>query len=131
MTLVYKNKKFVAYVPYFTHSISSQGRGCHDCHGNVAVTKMKRGEKVAVVDFKNKEIVSWKGVVPVVEGKLEWAFLNRTKKAWEQITTRDNPLVQFAAYGTALTEEQFNKMAEKETVEEYLGEKKQKSGARE
>jgi hypothetical protein len=54
----------------------------------------------------------------------------RTEKGWEPITTRDTPLVQFAVYGTALTEEQFNKMATKETVEKYQGEKKEKSNAR-
>lgn len=91
---------------------------------------MQKGEKVPVVDFNKGKIVTWKGVVPVVEGKLEWAFLNRTEKGWELITTRATPLVQFAAYGTALTEEQFNKMATKETVEKYQGEKKEKSGAR-
>ncbi|MCG6919312.1 MAG: cytochrome c3 family protein [Deltaproteobacteria bacterium] len=131
MTLVYKNKKFIAYVPYFTHSIASEGRGCQDCHGNLAVSKMKRGEKVAVVDFKNNEIVSWKGVVPVVEGKLEWAFLNMTEKGWQPVPNKGDPLVQFAAYGTPLSGEQFNKMAEEESAEKFLEEKKQKTDARE
>ena len=128
MTLVYQNKKFIAYVPYFTHSVASQGRSCDECHANRAVQEIKRGKTMTVVDFKQGKVATWKGVVPVVEGKLEWAFLNRTEKGWEQITTRDNPLVQFAAYGSALTEEQFNKMAEKVTVEEFQVEKQQKSG---
>jgi hypothetical protein len=81
-----------------------------------------------VVDFKKGKILNWKGVVPVVQGKLEWAFLNRTEKGWEQISTRNDPLVQFAAYGTALTEEQLNKMAKKVTVEEFQAEEQQKSG---
>ena len=129
MTLVYKNKKFIAYVPYFTHSVSSEGRPCDDCHMNQAVVKMQKGQKVPVVDFSKGKIVTWKGVVPVVQGKLEWVFLNRTEKGWEPVPTKEDPLVQFAAYGTALTEEQFNKMAEKESVEKYLGEKKEKSSS--
>jgi hypothetical protein len=129
MTLVYKNKKFIAYVPYFTHSVSSEGRPCNDCHVNQAVVKMQKGERVPVVDFNKGKIVTWKGVVPVVEGKLEWAFLNKTEKGWQPVPTKGDPLVQFAAYGTPLTGEQFNKMAEKESVEKYLGEKKQKTGA--
>ena len=92
---------------------------------------MKRGEKVAVVDFKNNELVSWKGVVPVVEGKLEWAFLNMTEKGWQPVPNKGDPLVQFAAYGTPLSGEQFNKMAEEESAEKFLEEKKQKTDARE
>ena len=129
MTLVYKNKKFIAYVPYFTHSVSSEGRPCNDCHMNQAVVKMQKGQKVTVVDFNKGKVVTWKGVVPVVQGKLEWAFLNRTEEGWEPVPTKGDPLVQFAAYGTPLTEEQFNKMAEKESVGKYLGEKKGKSGS--
>ena len=90
---------------------------------------MKRGEKVAVVDFKNNQIVSWKGVVPVVKGKLEWAFLNMTEKGWQPVPNKGDPLVQFAAYGTPLTREQFNKIAEEESEEKYLEEKKQKKDA--
>jgi hypothetical protein len=96
---------------------------------NQAVVKMQKGERVPVVDFNKGKIVTWKGVVPVVEGKLEWAFLNKTEKGWQPVPTKGDPLVQFAAYGTPLTGEQFNKMAEKESVEKYLGEKKQKTGA--
>jgi len=84
-----------------------------------------------VVDFNKGKIVTWKGVVPVVQGKLEWAFLNKTEKGWQPVPTKGDPLVQFAAYGTPLTGEQFNKMAREENVEKYLGEKKQKSAAME
>jgi hypothetical protein len=119
MTLVYKNKKFIAYVPYFTHSVSSEGRGCDECHLNQAISKMAKGEKVPVVDFKEGKVVPWKGVVPLVRGKLEWVFLNRTKNGWKPVPGREDPLVQFAAYGTPLTEEQFNNMAQEVTPEEY------------
>ena len=125
MTLVYKNKKFIAYVPYFTHSVSSEGRPCNDCHLNQAVIKMQKGEKVPVVDFKKGKIVTWKGVVPVVQGKLEWAFLNKTEKGWQPVPSKEDPLVQFAAYGTPLTEEQFNNMAQEVTPEDFEQEKKE------
>ncbi|NOR22881.1 MAG: hypothetical protein GQ542_00555 [Desulforhopalus sp.] len=125
MTLVYKNKKFIAYVPYFTHSVSSEGRPCKDCHMNQAVIKMQKGEKVPVVDFKKGKIVTWKGVVPVVQGKLEWAFLNKTEKGWQPVPTKEDPMVQFAAYGTPLTEEQFNNMAQEVTPEDFEQKKKE------
>jgi hypothetical protein len=125
MTLVYKNKKFIAYVPYFTHSVSSEGRPCKDCHLNQAVIKMQKGEKVPVVDFKKGKIVTWKGVVPVVQGKLEWAFLNKTEKGWQPVPSKEDPMVQFAAYGTPLTEEQFNNMAQEVTPEDFEQKKKE------
>ena len=112
MTLVYRNKKFIAYVPYYTHSVTSEGRDCKDCHLNPAVIKIQKGEKVPVVDFKNNQMISWKGVVPVIDGKLDWVFLNRTKKGWEPVRTDEAPRVQFAAYGSPLTEAQFQKLVE-------------------
>jgi hypothetical protein len=112
MTLVYQNKKFIAYVPYYTHSVTSEGRDCKDCHLNPAVIKIQKGEKVPVVDFKNNQMISWKGVVPVIDGKLDWVFLNRTKKGWEPVRTDEAPRVQFAAYGSPLTEAQFQKLVE-------------------
>ncbi|MFY9944362.1 MAG: cytochrome c3 family protein, partial [Desulfobacterales bacterium] len=70
-TLVYQNKKFVAYAPYFTHSIRAEGRLCDDCHQNKAVQRIQNGSKVPVVGFENGELQTWKGVVPVMKGKLE------------------------------------------------------------
>ena len=122
MTLVYQNKKFIAYVPYYTHSVASEGRDCNDCHKNEAVLKIQIGEKVPVVDYKNGQVVTWKGVVPVVDGKLDWVFLNRTKKGWTPVPTDEKPRVQFAAYGSPLTEEQFKKLVEEVSTENATGE---------
>ena len=112
MTLVYRNKKFIAYVPYHTHSVSSEGRKCNDCHLNPAVVRIQQGQKVPVVDFKNGQLITWKGVVPVIAGKLDWVFLNKTEKGWKPVSTDEEPKVQFAAYGSPLTKEQFEKLAE-------------------
>jgi hypothetical protein len=118
MTLVHQNKKFIAYVPYYTHSVTPEGRGCNDCHLNPAVIKIQKGEKVPVVDFKNGQLITWKGVVPVVAGKLDWVFLNRTNKGWEPVRTDEEPKVQFAAYGSPLTEKQFQKLGENVSTDE-------------
>ena len=128
MTLVYQNKKFIPYVPYFTHSVSSEGRPCSECHMNQSVSRIKRGEKVPVVGFKKGKIATWKGVVPVVQGKLEWAFLNRTKKGWVPVPSKEDPLAQYAAYGTPLTEEQLNKMAQAVRPEDFE-QRKQEQGS--
>ena len=106
------NLKFVAYAPYFTHSVTSEGKECNDCHRNKAVLKIEKGEKVRLVDFKGGKIIPWKGVVPVIDGKLDLIFLNRTEKGWEPVSSDEDPLVQFAAYGSPLTEKQLQKLAE-------------------
>jgi hypothetical protein len=118
MTLVYQNKKFIAYVPYYTHSVTSEGRDCNDCHLNLAVSKIQKGENIPVVDFKNGQLITWKGVVPVIDGQLDWVFLNKTKKGWEPVRSDEEPRVQFAAYGSPLTEAQFQKLAENVSTDE-------------
>ena len=51
MTLVYKDKKFVCYAPYFTHAIQPKGKACTECHGTEAVKKANKGEKVPMMKF--------------------------------------------------------------------------------
>jgi hypothetical protein len=112
MTLVYQNKKFIAYVPYYTHSVAPEGRACDDCHQNEAVRKIQKGEKVPVVSFNDGKVETWKGVVPVLKGKLDWTFLNRTERGWEPVSGSGDIKVQFAAYGSPLSEDQFQKLVQ-------------------
>lgn len=111
MTLVYQDKKFVCYGPYFTHAVQAKGRDCADCHGNEAVKLIKAGEKVPMMKYENGKVVNWKGVVPVVAGQLEWAYLNKAGDGWELIENDEQEVVQYVAYGTPLTEQQIRKMA--------------------
>jgi hypothetical protein len=118
MTLVYQNKKFIAYVPYFTHSVAAEGRDCDECHQNSAVLKIQKGENVPVVDFQNGRVTPWEGVVPVIEGKLDWVFLNRTEEGWEPVSAEAAPMVQFAAFGSPLTESQFRELTQHDSKKE-------------
>ncbi|BBO86588.1 hypothetical protein DSCO28_71540 [Desulfosarcina ovata subsp. sediminis] len=111
-TLVYQDKKFIAYAPYFTHSISAEGRPCDDCHQNKAVMRLQDGKKIPVVEFKNGELQTWKGVVPVIQGKLDWVFLNRTKSGWEPVGNSAPPTEQLVAFGTPLTADQLRSLAQ-------------------
>ncbi len=113
MTLMYKGKTFIAYVPYFTHSLSAEGRSCGDCHGSKAVQKIVKGEKITVMDFKDGKIVPWDGVVPVVPDKLEWVFLDKVDNKWVPVNSRVPTKVQFAAYGTPITEKQLKHLSVK------------------
>ncbi len=112
MTLVYEGKTFIAYVPYFTHSIQSGGRKCSACHANRAVQMIAKGEKVPVMDFRAGKLVAWKGVVPVVPKSLQWVFLDKSKDGWVPLESAAAPKVQFAAYGEPLTPKQLEKLLE-------------------
>ncbi len=117
MSLVYKDKKFIAYCPYFTHCVTPKGRKCNECHQNKAVQLILKGRKVPVVSFKNGKIVPWQGVVPVIPDKLKWVFMKKVNKTtWEPIKNTQKEKVQFAAYGKPLTMEQFRKLAKKVQV---------------
>ncbi len=109
MSLVYNGKKFIAYAPFFTHSVMSKGRACSDCHGNSAVKLIKKGEKVPVVKYEDGKIVSWKGVVPCVPDKLEWVFLDKKQDKWVVIK-EGKEAVQFTAYGEPLNKKQLRRL---------------------
>ncbi|SMC17827.1 hypothetical protein SAMN02746041_00407 [Desulfacinum hydrothermale DSM 13146] len=113
MSLVYKNRPFVAYVPYFTHSISAQGRRCDDCHGNAAVQRMVKGEKVPVMRFENGTLIPWQGVVPTIPNKLDWVYLDKTPQGWRPLQDAQPAKIQFAAYGQPMTEKQLEALAQK------------------
>ncbi len=110
MTLVYKGKKFIAYAPYFTHSVMAKGRDCRDCHGNKAMQLIKAGRKVPVVAYKNGQIVPWKGVVPAVPDKLEWVYLDKEGKKWVPLKGDQKEWVQFTDYGEPLTAKQLKRL---------------------
>lgn len=111
MTLVYQDKKFLAYVPYHTHSVMSPGRACGACHANRAVEMIKKGEKVPIVAFADGEVRPWEGVAPVVPDGLAFTYFNKTAEGkWVPVENDDPEKVQFAAYGTALTETQMKKL---------------------
>jgi hypothetical protein len=110
-TAVYKNKKFIAYAPYFTHSIQKQARKCKDCHRNEATSLIKEGKSVPMAEFKDGKMQSFKGVVPLIPDKLHWDFLTKDGDKWVLIDCNEPPKVQFIGHGRPLTEEQLKKMS--------------------
>jgi len=110
-TLVGKGKKFVTYVPYFTHSVVKEGRQCTNCHGTDAAKKMAKGEKVEMGRFENGKITHFEGVVPFVPELMEWPWLDKDKDGkWVLIETEEKPLIQKAAYAEPFTESQLKKL---------------------
>jgi len=111
-TLLYKDQKFVAYAPYFTHAIQSKGKVCTDCHANEAVKLIKKNKKVPMAEFKEGQVVSYQGVVPLVPEQLHWPFFDKEGENWVPIKDDKAPIVQFTGHGTPLTAEQIKKMAQ-------------------
>ena len=114
-TLVGKGKKFVSYVPYFTHSIVKEGKKCEDCHGNEAATKMLNGEKFKMGSFKDGKLTHAKGIIPFVPDKLEWPWLDKQDDKWVELKSDEEPIIQNAAYAEPLTESQLKMLKAKQT----------------
>ena len=111
MTLVFKNKTFATYGPYYTHSIMGKGHACADCHNNEAVQMMKAGNKVPVATFENGAVNFWDGIIPVKASLIENLFLDKDAQGnWIPMENAEDPLIQFSCYGTELTDEQMTKL---------------------
>ncbi len=106
MTLVHENQKFLSYQPYFTHSVMAEGRMCGDCHRNKAVRQMEDGRSVQMVTYEDGQVRNWQGVVPVRPDQLLWTYLNKTDDGWILVPNDTEPMIQFAAFGKPLTDEQ-------------------------
>ena len=119
MTFVHRDPKdnnakaepFVMYSPYFTHSVSKEGRNCDDCHGINTVKQIQKGQKVKVNTYKNGKFESLKGIVPTVPGSLVWEFLDKVSGKWRVLPVTDPVKHQMACYGIALSKEQLEKLA--------------------
>jgi len=111
MTITYQDHKFVCYGPYFTHAIQPKGRTCEECHDNAAVQLIAAGDRVPMMRFEDGVPINWKGVVPVVDGQLEWVYLNKKDGAWEPVEGDDPEVVQYVEYGTPLSPAQVKNLA--------------------
>jgi hypothetical protein len=111
MSLVYKDKKFILYTPYFTHAVNAKAKGCGECHANPAMKLIEEGKSVPMMAFEDGKVVNWKGVAPVAPEKLEWVYLNKVGDTWAPIESDEAEKIQFVGYGTPLTEEQLESLA--------------------
>ena len=67
-------------------------------------------KKLDLTWFENGELKSVKGVIPIVEDKLNFVFLDRKEGEWAAIKNHPAPLIQFTKYGQPLTKEQLDKL---------------------
>lgn len=92
-SLVYEGgNTFVAFAPFHSHSVTrDQARLCSDCHNNDAVQELAETGSIVVTSWNEgtgKVVQNAKGAIPVVEGRLEFAFvdlLDAENKTWSLI----------------------------------------------
>lgn len=111
MSMVYKDKKFILYAPYFSHAIQAKGRVCGDCHANSAMKLLDAGKSVPMLEFRDGKAVHWEGVVPTVPDRLSYVYLNKVGDKWVPIEEKGETKIQFVGYGKPLTESQLKKLS--------------------
>ncbi len=115
---------FVVFAPYEAHTVMPVGRPCTACHGtamNDALEELVNDDKITVTewDAATNSIKHVTGVVPVIDGKLEFQHLayDDSKPAdekWSPLTTTTWK-TQYH-YGKPLTPWQIQKMKQVQTV---------------
>lgn len=109
-TLVGKdNYPFITYVPYFTHSVTREGRKCEQCHNTDAVKIMSKGEIFSPAGF-GTESGFYEGVIPVAPDLLNWPFYEKKNGKWVAFEPENKPLVQLGVYAEPLTKAELKKM---------------------
>ena len=110
ITAVYKNKKFIAYAPSYTHSVQKQAKKCEECHGNEAMKLIKSGAKIPMNKFEGGKTIDWVGSVPLLPESLAWTFYNKEGDKWVPIPGDEAPVVQMVGGATPLTDKQIKMM---------------------
>ncbi len=110
-SLTYGDETMVVFAPYHSHSVTkTEARKCGDCHNNAAVQELAATGKIIATEWNGSAVVNKKGVIPVVDGKLQFAFLDYDSGSdkWSLI---DN-VTDHRQYGycTPLSQSQIEKM---------------------
>ena len=110
-TFVTSGKTFMIFAPQNSHSVMKDGRACNDCHGIENVKKVQNG-KIVLTWLENGELKNEKGVIPVVDGvSYDSVYYNYKNGTWIPIENAPRPLLQYAGYGSPLSETQLKKLA--------------------
>jgi hypothetical protein len=110
-TLVYKGEKFIAYAPYFTHSIQAKARQCTECHGTEVAKNLKKGKKVVPMEYQDGKFIAKQVVIPIVDDLLDWQFLEKEGENWVLLKNEKPVHVQNVCYGEPLTKKQIKRLA--------------------
>ena len=111
-SLVYQDESFVVFAPFHSHSVTKDARTCSECHNNESIQELTADDKITVAEWDEatSTLTQRQGVIPVVDGKMELAYLNydSSTDTWSLVgTTTDN--TQYG-YCTPLTDAQITKL---------------------
>jgi len=112
MSFVTNNQKFIVFSPQFTHSVQKKGKACGDCHANEAMKLIQQGKSVPMMVSKDGKMETWKGVVPALPDRLQWAYFNKEGETWVPLSAQAQKLPETVQwwYGKPLTEEQVKRL---------------------
>jgi hypothetical protein len=126
-SLVYEGgNTFVAFAPFHSHAVTKEeARSCSDCHNSDVIQELEANDSIVVTSWDEKTgtvIQHAKGAIPVVDGKLEFAFVDLVDsedKIWEFIgNTTEN--TQYG-YCTPLSDDQVSMLKlSLSTLREYI-----------
>ncbi len=108
------NYPFVTYVPYFTHSVTSQGRKCEQCHDTKAVNDMAAGKPYVPATTKDGKLTFNPGVVPLVPQLLDWPFLEKKNGKWVEYEPADKTMIQLGVYAEPFSKRDLEMMGTKQ-----------------
>jgi hypothetical protein len=110
--VVPENKTFLMFAPQHTHSVMDKGRQCNECHATEIVKQLQKGE-LALSWSVDNSLKYLKGVVPVIEG-IKWGifFQDFLEQKWVPLKDPLDPVIHYAGFGTPLTKEQLDKLAQ-------------------
>lgn len=110
--VVESNKTFLMFAPQHTHSIMKEGRNCKDCHSTEVVKQVQKG-KLNLTWFEGDKVENLKGTIPVVEGvDYDFVYQNYQDEKWLPIKNPTAPKIHYAGFGSPLSREQLQKLAE-------------------
>jgi hypothetical protein len=115
-SLNYGSQTFVAFAPYYSHTIARNARVCGDCHMSAAVQDWEADGVIDVVtwDAAQSKLVHRTGVIPVppdYPNALRFDFVNLDAPGgavWSFLKTGADGV--HMVYGTPLTAEQMEKL---------------------
>jgi hypothetical protein len=113
------DKTFLLFAPQMSHSISKEGRRCHDCHGTKVMRQVQKEKKIRLTWTEDGKVVNLKAVIPVARGvEYECAYFDLKDGKWVPVKHPAKPMEQFAAYGEPLTDKQIEALAKRQELPE-------------
>lgn len=115
--VVLPNKTFLMFAPHMSHAIMKEGRKCDGCHGTETAKKARKEKKLRLTWLEDGKVKNLKGVIPVGKGvQYDCVYQDLKDGKWVPLKDPAKPVVQFAAFGQPLTEEQLEALAEVQEV---------------